>query len=49
LHSGDWVLVYQQRGIQYAPDKQLLKWPSGQTTVAELKLTAQGGALFLVR
>jgi hypothetical protein len=49
LHSGDWVLVYQQRGIQYDPGKEMLKWPSGQTTAAELKLSVPGGALFLVR
>jgi len=49
LHPGDWVLVYQQRGIQYDPSKQMLKWPSGQTTPAELKVVVRGGALFLIR
>ncbi len=49
LRSGDWLLVYQQRGIQYDASRQMLRWETGRTTSAELKLTDQGAALFRIR
>jgi hypothetical protein len=49
LRPGDWLLVYQQRGIQYDASKQMLKWETGQTTSAELKLVEPGAALFRMR
>ena len=49
LHPGDWIVVFQQRGIQYDAAQQMLRWKSGQTTPAELKLLEAGGALFRVR
>ena len=49
LRQGDWIVVFQQRGIQYDAARQMLRWKSGQTTPAELKLLESGGALFRVR
>jgi hypothetical protein len=49
LRPGDWVVVFQQRGIQYDAARQMLRWKSGETTPAELKLLEAGGALFRVR
>jgi hypothetical protein len=46
MRPGDWLLVYQQRGIQYDANRQMLKWDTGQTTSAELKLVEPGAALF---
>ena len=46
LRAGDWLLVYQQRGIQYDASQQMLKWETGKTTSAELKLVEPGAALF---
>jgi hypothetical protein len=49
MRPGDWLLVYQQRGIQYDASLQMLKWQTGQTTGAELKLVEPGAALFRIR
>ena len=49
MRPGDWLLVYQQRGIQYDANRQMLKWESGRTTGAELKLVGPGAALFRMR
>jgi hypothetical protein len=46
LRPGDWLLVYQRRGIQYDASRQLLKWETGRTTSAELKLLESGAGLF---
>lgn len=47
LRPGDWLLVYQQRGIQYDASRQMLRWGStGHTTGAEVKLIGPGAALF---
>jgi hypothetical protein len=48
LRPGDWLFVYQQRGIQYDASKQMLKWQTG-TISAELKLIEPGAALFQIR
>lgn len=48
LKPGDWLLVFQRRGMQYDPAHQMLRW-DGQTRAAELKLVEPGGALFLIR
>jgi hypothetical protein len=34
MRPGDWLLVYQQRGIQYDASRQMLKWESGRTAGA---------------
>jgi hypothetical protein len=49
LRPGDWLFVYRQRGIQYDASKQMLKWETGRTTSAELKLFEPGAALFRIR
>jgi hypothetical protein len=49
MRPGDWLLVYQRRGIQYDPVRQTLKWNGDQTINAELKLSGPGAALFLIR
>ncbi len=50
LRPGDWLLVYQQRGIQYDASRQMLRWGStGRTTGAEVKLIGPGAALFRMR
>jgi hypothetical protein len=49
LRPGDWLLVYQQREIQYDLSRQMLRWPTGQTTSAELKLIGPDGVLFRMR
>ena len=46
LRPGDWLLVFQQRGIKYDASRQMLKWENGRTTSAELKLVGKGAALF---
>jgi hypothetical protein len=49
LRPGDWLLIYQQRGIQYDASRQMLRWETGRTTSAELKLIEPGAALFRIR
>jgi hypothetical protein len=49
LRSGDWLLVYQQRGIKYDAGRQMIRWETGLTTSAELKLLEPGAALFRIR
>ncbi len=49
LHRGDWMLVYQRRGVQYDAAQQRLRWDDTQTVPAELKLAGQGAALFEIR
>jgi hypothetical protein len=49
LRPGDWLLVYQRRGIQYDANRQMLRWETGRTTSAEVKLIEPGAALFRIR
>jgi len=49
LHPGDWLLVYEQHGIQFDRAQGKVRWDGGQIVNAELKLVEPGGALFLVR
>ncbi len=49
LHAGDWIVVYQRRGVQYDAARRSLRWDGGATVPAELKLLDHGGALFLVQ
>ena len=49
LRSGDWLLVYQRKGIQYDAAQHKLRWDGGQTVSADVKLIEPGGALFLVK
>jgi hypothetical protein len=49
MRPGDWLLVYQSRGIQYDAGQGKLRWDDTQTIPAEVKLTEPGAALFLIR
>jgi hypothetical protein len=49
FHAGDWLLVFQRRGIQFDKSLGKLRWDGNQTVDAELKLVAPGGALFVIR
>lgn len=49
LRSGDWIVVYQRRGVQYDRGQQLLRWDGGAIVPVELKFADAGAALFKVR
>jgi len=49
LHAGDWLVVYQRRGVQYDAGRRSLRWEGDVTVPVELKLLDHGGALFVVR
>jgi hypothetical protein len=49
LRTGDFIVVYQRRGVQYDAAAQRLRWDGDVTIPAELKLVDGGGALFAVR
>jgi hypothetical protein len=49
LHAGDWVVVYQRRGVQYDAARHSLRWDGDVTLPVDLKLLDHGGALFVVR
>ncbi len=48
LHAGDYVLVYQRRGIQYNPDEKKLRFEGGAPLNAEAVLVEPGAALFRI-
>ena len=48
LRAGDWLVVYQRRGVQYDAARHSLRWDDGATVAADLKLD-HGAALFLVQ
>jgi hypothetical protein len=49
LRPGDYIVVYQRRGVQYDASQQRVRWDGGVTIPVELKLRDGGGALFVVR
>jgi hypothetical protein len=49
LRAGDWIVVYQRRGIQYDAAGHRLRWDGGATVNADIQLRDHGGALFVVR
>ena len=49
LRTGDWVVVYHRRGVQYDAARHSLRWDGGATVPADLKLLDHGGALFAVQ
>ena len=49
FRAGDWLLVYQRRGMQFDKAQGRVRWDDGQTVAAELKLVEPGAALFLIR
>jgi hypothetical protein len=49
LRTGDFIVVYQRKGVQYDAGGQRLRWDGGAVVPVELKLLDGGGALFVVR
>ena len=49
LRPGDWLVVYQRRGVQYDAARRSVRFGDGATVAAEVKLIDHGGALFLVQ
>ena len=49
LRAGDWLVVYQRRGVQYDAARHSIRFDDGATVAAEVKLIDHGGALFLVQ
>ncbi|MEP7184148.1 MAG: hypothetical protein ABI886_18375 [Betaproteobacteria bacterium] len=49
LRAGDFVVVWQRRGIQYDRAEQRLRWDVGPTLAAELVLADGNGAVFRIR
>ena len=49
MRPGDYLVVYQRRGIQYDAAAQRLRFPDGTTVAAELVLLEPRAALFLIR
>jgi len=48
LHAGDYVLVYQRRGVQYNAEEKKLRFEGGAPVSAEAVLVEPGAALFKV-
>ncbi len=49
LRPGDYVVIYQRRGIQYDAGAQRLRFPDGTTLGAEAILTRPGAALMRIQ
>lgn len=49
FRSGDWLLVYQRRGIQFDAEQRKIRWSAGDTVSADPQLVESGAALFLIR
>jgi hypothetical protein len=49
MRSGDFLVVYQRRGVQYDPGAERLRWDGGAPVSAELVLAETGAALFRLR
>ena len=49
LRPGDYLVVYQRRGVQYDPGAQHLRWDGGEPISAELIVSEPGAALFRIR
>ena len=48
FRAGDWLLVYQRRGMQFDRAQGRIRWDDGQTLAAEAKLVEPGAALFVI-
>lgn len=48
LRPGDFLVVYQRRGVQYNPEEKRLRWDGGAGMAAEALLVEPGGALFRI-
>ena len=49
VRPGDWILVFNRKGVQYDASQSKLRWDNQQPVTAELKASGRGAALFLVR
>lgn len=49
LRPGDWLLVFQRKGVQYDAERKSLRWDDNQTASADLKLVGKGAALLQIR
>jgi hypothetical protein len=49
VRPGDYVVVYQRRGVQFDPSQQRLQWDGSASVDAELLLVDTGAALFRIR
>ncbi|MBA3504616.1 MAG: hypothetical protein H0T80_02400 [Betaproteobacteria bacterium] len=49
LRAGDWLLVYQRRGVQFDPSANRLRWDNATPAAVQLKLTGPGAALFQIQ
>jgi hypothetical protein len=49
VRPGDYLVVYQRRGLQYDPSRQRLRWDGSAPIDAELLLVGTGAALFQIR
>ncbi len=48
LRPGDFLVVYQRRGLQFNPDEKRLRWDGGTGMAAEALLVEPGAALFRI-
>lgn len=48
LRPGDWLLLYQRRGVQYDSATRRLRWDGGAPVPAKLELAGEGAALFRI-
>jgi hypothetical protein len=48
LRSGDYLVVYQRRGVQYDASLQRLRWDGGEPVAAELLVAGPGAAAFRI-
>ncbi|MDH5288062.1 MAG: hypothetical protein OEX23_15685 [Betaproteobacteria bacterium] len=49
LRPGDWLLVWQRKGVQFDQSQGKLRWNNLTPVSAELKLAGRGAALFQIR
>lgn len=49
IRPGDFIIVYQRRGVQYDPGAGRLRWDGGAPLPAELMVGEAGSALFRIR
>lgn len=48
VRPGDYMVVFQRRGVQYDPARKLLRWDANPPVSAELLLAEGGSALFKI-
>lgn len=48
VHAGDFLVVYQRRGVQYDAAQKRLRWDGGAPVAAELLLADAGAAMFRI-